>query len=60
MSEECELYNGKGDEENVDKEDEDDDDDDSNGYGDRSTSEDKKCDEVTKKISELEVANDKD
>lgn len=56
LSEKCALYNGKGDEENLDEEE----DDESDKCEDQSASDDINYLEVTKRISELEVANEKD
>lgn len=52
VAEECDLYNGKGDEEPSS-------DDESDECQDNSTSEDRNYEEVTKKISELDVTKEK-
>lgn len=61
VSEECDLYNGKGDEEHSNDEGGvEESDNESDASQDESACEDNNCEEVTKKISELEVTNGKD
>lgn len=57
VNEECDLYNGKGDRDNEENGDEESDEDDD--INSEIISEDKNCEEVTKKISELDVSNEK-